>query len=244
MRSALLGTLLGALFALPFVWRGVCVLPPPPPKPPAPPPPRPAPLPPPPKPLPAVPPKPPVPPAPPKPVVKPKPVVVPKPPAPKPPPPKPLPPKPVSKPEPLPLDKWRQHDTSFLDGCWNRRTHMVTHDVDTGEASAVGSWRLCFNTRGQTGTETLIWKNGGICQGPLKTHFEGNILVIDAGFCPAKVGDRNFLPAQFRCTRLDAQHASCPSVNKEDGSPIHFPGGHDPVEGLFERISGPHLKGR
>ena len=138
---------------------------------------------------------------------------------------------PPGPPPALPMDRWKQHDLSLLEGCWSRISNMAVRVEATGQRLPVANWHICFDQTGH-GTQTITLKDGSRCTGAIQASFAGEQMLIRAARCtgPGFGGGRFFVRSELHCTRVSDEEANCLGRDLE-GSGM----GHETSESQFRR---------
>lgn len=115
-------------------------------------------------------------------------------------------------------------DSSLLAGCWQLDSNYTLYvDGDINRPRKVQDWQVCLDEAGENGTQRLVFDNGTVCEGTLKstvTQGEDMTWVDDA---PMQCDDSSFIVRRKNVCRTSAETSiQCGSVDleRENSQPV------------------------
>ena len=94
----------------------------------------------------------------------------------------PMPPPAQPEPEPEGLDpeRWRERDTTLLEGCWSLGSDYNIRNRQTRVVTQVDSWEMCFDAEGR-GEQQFVLSDGRECEADVTAEFleDGRLQISD-----------------------------------------------------------------
>ena len=133
-------------------------------------------------------------------------------------------PEPVTEPEPEPdpdvldAERWDEQDTALLEGCWSLASDYSIVNKETGVATGVDTWEMCFDAEGR-GDQRLVYEDGRECTGSVTAAFaeDGQLEVNDDANVECSNGGYIYRRV-MTCELEPSGEAACRSSQPEIGS--------------------------